>query len=61
LTSTRAKLTPLLRAIQDLQQFHLIEYASDTNCLRLTPVGARTASTDRGEEIRAAAARALEG
>ena len=60
MTSTRAKLTPLLHAIQDLQQFRLVEFAPDTNCVRLTPVGARTAFNNRGEEIRAAAP-ALEG
>jgi hypothetical protein len=61
LTSTRARLTELLHAIQDLQQFHLVEFLSDSHTVQLTSTGSRTATACHAQEIRSAASERLLG
>ena len=42
LETTRARLTPLLQALQDIQKFHLVEFEGERGTVKLTAVGAAT-------------------
>jgi hypothetical protein len=60
--SHRCGLTSILHAIQDLQQFHLIQYVADTHTIELTEPGSRTATAVQANTIRDSAdAHLLEG
>jgi hypothetical protein len=48
-----------LHALQDIQQFHLIEFESETGLVRLTGMGSRAAVASSANEIRTAASHAL--
>jgi hypothetical protein len=60
LESTRARLIPLLQALQDIQKFHLVEFEGERGTVRLTAVGAKTATVAQKNDIRDEAERLLE-
>ena len=60
LTATRAGVSPLLSALQDLEEFRLVEYSPEDNRVSLTGSGAPAATAVAANGIRAAASRLLD-
>lgn len=60
LGQTRAKLVQVLRALRDLREFRLVEFAADDDRVQLTATGSHTATVLSKERIREDAAALLE-
>jgi hypothetical protein len=60
LERTAAPLAKMLRSLQDLREFRLVEFVGDDDRVQLTPVGSRTATVLGKASIRRSAAAVLE-
>ena len=60
LERTAAPLVKMLRSLQDLREFRLVEFVGDDDRVQLTPVGSRTATVLGKASIRRSAAAILE-